>query len=472
MMSLGGKPTIIRLWPLGLAAGLSACSLNPPIFHTNNAQVQAISPVVDSVEPPAASTFGGATLTVNGSGFQANTKVALADGTACLNVHVDGPTTLQCILPPHSSGDTQLVVSTPGATNAAGIGYSFHSDLFTQVNLVAGSYTTFGYVEGTGSTARMMQIGQIASDGTYAYAGMGSLIAANFHLIARIHIQSGQMSTYVGDFLDSGGTGDGPFATAQFLAPYGLTMIGRVLYVADSGGSTLRKLDLNTQMVSTIAGQPQVTGTTNGDGLTQALFTSLGNLANDGKALYVVDGYTIRRYDLTTKLVTTLVGTGVSGMVDGLPPTAQLNSPGGLVYAGGSLYLADYQCIREINPTTGEINAFAGVCSANGSNEPVTDGIGPSARLVEPYGLTTDGTNLYVTDTLAHVVRKITLDIGAVTTIAGNASVGVPGTNDGPISSALLSYPVQIQYDPVQGLLTSSGTDYAVNFTTAIRLIH
>ncbi|MBI5236003.1 MAG: hypothetical protein HY886_07130, partial [Deltaproteobacteria bacterium] len=52
---------------------------------------------------------------------------------------------------------------------------------------------------------------------------------------------------------------------------------------------------------------------------------------------------------------------------------------------------------------TGVVTTLAGTAGSTGS----TDGTGSDARFYNPYGLTTDGTNLYVVDTYNHTIRKI-----------------------------------------------------------------
>ena len=99
--------------------------------------------------------------------------------------------------------------------------FSFQSDLFTQIDFVAGSYTASGYVDGAGHSARMNYVRGVASDGVYLYLAIG--MTGNFgatHHLRRVHIKSGAVETFVGDPADTfGGEDDGPFATSQFDAP-------------------------------------------------------------------------------------------------------------------------------------------------------------------------------------------------------------------------------------------------------------
>jgi len=65
------------------------------------------------------------------------------------------------------------------------------------------------------------------------------------------------------------------------------------------------------------------------------------------------------------------------------------------------------------------VTTLAGTGSSGSAN-----GTGTSASFNNPYGITTDGTNLYVADQSNHLIRKIVISTGAVTTLAGTGSSG------------------------------------------------
>ena len=103
-------------------------------------------------------------------------------------------------------------------------------------------------------------------------------------------------------------------------------------------------------------------------------------------------------------VVTTLAGTGSSGSSNGTGTSASFNNPGGITTDGTNLYVADYNnhLIRKIVISTGAVTTVAGTGSSGSAN-----GTGTSASFNDPYGVTTDGTNLYVTDSGNHLIRKI-----------------------------------------------------------------
>jgi DNA-binding beta-propeller fold protein YncE len=63
----------------------------------------------------------------------------------------------------------------------------------------------------------------------------------------------------------------------------------------------------------------------------------------------------------------------------------------------------DNHTIRKIVIATGAVTTLAGTAGITGT----TDATGADARFNGPHGITTDGTNLYVTDTDNNTIRKI-----------------------------------------------------------------
>jgi hypothetical protein len=195
-----------------------------------------------------------------------------------------------------------------------------------------------------------------------------------------------------------GYTGDGGPATLATLDyPFGVAADGSGnVYIADGGNNAIRKVNANG-IITTIAG----TGTAGYSGdngpATLAQLNDPQELVLDPSGnLYISDAlnYRVRKVD-TNGVITTIAGTGTSGFSGdgGQAVTANISSPTGLVYCGGSVYFSDggnYR-IRQVNPS----GIITNVC---GNGTTISSGNGGPASLagIYPAGLAVDGQgNLY-----------------------------------------------------------------------------
>jgi sugar lactone lactonase YvrE len=205
--------------------------------------------------------------------------------------------------------------------------------------------------------------------------------------------------------------------SASFNSPYDITTDGTNLYVADLTNHRIRKIVIDNGTVTTLAGSSS--GSTDATG-TSASFNGPLGITTDGTNLYVVNyiSHRIRKIVIDNGTVTTLAGSS-SGSTDATGTSASFNGPRGITTDGTNLYVADYSNhrIRKIVIDNGIVTTLAGQ-SDNGS----TDATGTSASFNRPEGITTDGTNLYVADYANNRIRKIVIDNGTVTTLAGSSS--------------------------------------------------
>jgi hypothetical protein len=255
---------------------------------------------------------------------------------------------------------------------------------------------------------------------------------------------AGIVTTLAGTAGANGST-DGIGAAARFSDPREITSDGTNLYVADGNNNTIRKIVISTGQVTTLAGTAGVTGSTDGTG-PSAEFNFPYGITTDGTNLYVSDNdnYTIRKIVISTGVVTTFVGTaGANGSADGTGAAARFNHPYGITTDGTNLYVADTNnsTIRKIVISTGVVTTLAGTAGSSGE----VDGTGSGATFYGPEGITTDGTNLYVVDEDASTIRKVVISSGTVTTVAGTN--GNKGSADGAGAAALFKYPKGITTD-------------------------
>lgn len=297
------------------------------------------------------------------------------------------------------------------------------------VTTLAGS-GSIGSLDGTGASATFNEVYGITNDGTNLYI-------ADTIKIRRIVIATGVVTTLAGNSL---GSEDGTGTAASFNWAFGITTDGTNLYVADSGNNKIRKIEIATGVVTTLAGSGSE-GSADGTG-TAATFNEPRGITIDGVNLYIADSFNnkIRKLNIDTGVVTTLAG-GLRGRADGIGSEASFSTPASLIIDGNSLYVADAgnSLIRKIISDTSTVTTLAG-----GGSEGVADGTGTAARFNSPEGITTDGTNLYLSDTENHKIRKIVIETGVVTTLAGSGSIG---SADGTGTAASFYYPRGITTD-------------------------
>ena len=226
---------------------------------------------------------------------------------------------------------------------------------------------------------------------------------------------------------------DGPWWQAYFSGPWGLCTdpTGTIIYVADSFNHRIRKIDLTSGLVTTIAGSTE--GYADGVG-TAAKFALPRDVCMDSNGnLFVTDNsnHKIRKIDLSTNSVTTFAGS-TQGYTNGSGTNAKFNDPVAIcIDSNNNLYVSEWQGnkIRKITPT-GQVTNLAGSGVAG-----FADGVGTNAKFYAPQGLCVDNqNNIYVSDTVNFRVRKITPS-GTVTTIAGT---GEYGYLDGAVATAML----------------------------------
>jgi sugar lactone lactonase YvrE len=270
------------------------------------------------------------------------------------------------------------------------------------VTTLAGTAGTLGCNDGTGAEARFFFPRGITTDGTNLH-----LADSANNTIRMIVISTGVVTTLAGTSPKSWMGSDETDSSAPFENPNGITTDGTYLYVADSGNHRIQEVVISTGEVSTLAGMKGSMGSDDGHG-TSAQFNWPSGITMDGKNLYVADSNnnTIRKIEVNTGLVTTIAGmAGTPGSRDGMGEMARFDYPWGITSDGTNLYVTDVfnHIIRKIVISTGEVTTFAGAAGRSGNK----DGIKTVARFFYPYGITTDGTNLYVADTSNSTIRKI-----------------------------------------------------------------
>ena len=264
----------------------------------------------------------------------------------------------------------------------------------------------------------------------------GSFTFITGNRIKRLSADLGTVTPVAGS--NGSGSTDGAAAAALFNQPFALTQDSAgIVYIADSGNSTIRRIDLDGT-VSTLAGLAGASGTTDGTGSAARFDSPAGIAIGPDGDLYVADrnSHLIRRVT-AAGVVTTYAGSAGSGYLDGAPLTAKFNNPFGVaVAANGDVLVGDAnnnrirRIVRNGN-VAGPVQTLAG----NGTATPASpDGIGIAAVIARPLGLVVRGNVLTLRDDFG-LLRQIDLTTAAVTTLAGSRSLGA-GYADGTSTTA------------------------------------
>jgi hypothetical protein len=330
--------------------------------------------------------------------------------------------------------------------------------VFNNVTTTAGFAGTPGFTNtSSAGVAQFNQPTGITTDGANLYVA-----DTNNNMIRKIVIASGVVTRLAGSPVAAAGfapSSDNTGDTATFNLPTGITTDGTFLYVADTGNNAIRRVDMITGAVTLIAGSTTAVAEFN-DALngTDARFNQPTGITTDGTNLYVADSgnHTIRKIVILSRSVVTLAGVGKSAgstdSTDGTGATALFNLPARITTDGSNLYVTDFnnRTIRKVTISTGAVSTIAGIAGVTGFADTAT---GVTATFNQPNGITTDGTNLFVTDSFNNTIRKLTPPAVGVTqwtvsTIAG--TVGVLGDGDGTsLLTATFNRPIGITTDGI-----------------------
>lgn len=284
----------------------------------------------------------------------------------------------------------------------------------------------------------------------------------------------------VRDVIGSGALGakDGAFETATFSHPQGIALHddedADILFICDTENHLIRKADLRTRIVTTLAGTGEQARMFNQGGtgtevalnspwdalvihgvlfiamagphqiwamnpdtgetvpfagsgredhidgpLRQAALAQPSGITTDGNVLFIADSEisSIRAASLLPDgNVSTIVGLGLFdyGDVDGAGNEVRLQHPLGVAYLDGKLYVADTynHKIKEIEPVRRTCRTFAGTGEAG-----LRNAARHAAQFHEPGGISVTSAALFIADTNNHAIRRIDLMTKLVSTV-------------------------------------------------------
>lgn len=244
-------------------------------------------------------------------------------------------------------------------------------------------------------------------------AGNMYFVEMQNHVVRMVDAKTGTISTIAGTGM-AGYGGDGPATKAMLRVPHSIALDkSGGLYIADIGNHRIRRVDLKTGVIKTIAGTGERRLPANGARAAGEPILGPRALYIQGQTMWIAlrEGNSIWRLDLGTGRIHHVAGTGEKGFSGdgGNAKAARFNGPKGIVAGPGGLFVVDTenQTIRRLDLKTGKIATVAGDAQKKagfaGDGGPATE-----ARLNRPHGicLGPDGA-IYIGDTLNHRVRRV-----------------------------------------------------------------
>jgi len=288
---------------------------------------------------------------------------------------------------------------------------------------------------------RSKTISVIAGNGTKGYAGDGGPAKAaqlsaphevrfdsknniyvaerDSHVVRYIDMKSGVISTAAGDGL-RGYSGDGgPAKQARLAQPHSIALDkSDNVYICDIVNNRVRRIDPKTGVITTFAGTGTADPTPEEAPLagTPTRGPRSIDIAPDGTMYLILrEGNKVFSIDPSHTRLKHLAGTGELGYTgDGGPainakfgaPGNALNGPKGVTYsADQSLYISDTKnhVIRRIDLRSGIVSTVAGT----GQRGDGSDGNPLACSLARPHGVFIDGRNVYIGDSENHRIRLL-----------------------------------------------------------------
>jgi thiol-disulfide isomerase/thioredoxin len=230
------------------------------------------------------------------------------------------------------------------------------------------------------------------------------------------------------------GLKNGGFSSARFRRPQGIAVAKGALYVADTENHVIRKVDLRSKTVSTIAG----TGKQGVASVLKAGSMHPQNLPARSTALSspwdvafhpeeshlviaLAGSHQLASLDLKAGKIDIIAGTGAESIEDGIGVTNTLAQPSALASILGSLYFLDAESSALRFYFEGYVRTLVG---SGLFDFGMKDGERKSAMLQHPLGLYADVTGVYIADAYNHAIRRYDPQKQALETLVGDGKRG------------------------------------------------
>ncbi|HNG94816.1 MAG TPA: IPT/TIG domain-containing protein, partial [Acidobacteriota bacterium] len=371
-----GIGSVTSLSPsMGMIGIVKAAPVVQP--SANPQKIRKISPTFDRLE-------GGAQVEIKGKNFTPDTVVVIGDAVATDTQIIRGKKIKFTVPLQKAPGVRTLSVWT--SNGIAQMPFQIIPKKLDE--LADGEVTTIaGGIEylGDGDNQRNAILNRpscVATD------SKGNLFITDTysHRIRRIDAQTGIITTIAGTGRQGFSGDGGPALVAQLAYPLGLTVSSQGnVFVLDLGNQRVRRINLNTGIISTVAGNGKV-GFSGDNGPAQSASLSVGGLSSNFQT-----------------------GGGIG------------------VDQAENLFIADIENhrIRRVDAESGIIKTIVGTAKVEFSGD---GGLGTQADVFFPTNVAIDQNgNLFIADSGNNRIRRVDVGTGIITTVAGNGAPGSRG---------------------------------------------
>lgn len=282
----------------------------------------------------------------------------------------------------------------------------------------------------------------------------------NRYIIRKVDATTGLVNTVAGTFGVSGSTGDGGPATAATLyydinTNINVSADGSIYIIEDNFGTChIRKVDGATGIITTVAGG----GTDTSDGVpaTSARISTWAVFTDHLNNLYFESLGRIRKIDVNTGLISNIAGDPDAATYgDGGPASAARISESVEIQFDNdnNIYISSFgNTIRKINVSTGIINTIVGGGTDTANGIPATNA---NISILEDFAVDGGG-NIFLVDYFDDLIRYVDASTGLIQTIAG----GDTCTADSSLPMSSFLEPLKIITNPCTGHIYFSSNRY------------
>jgi sugar lactone lactonase YvrE len=265
----------------------------------------------------------------------------------------------------------------------------------------------------------------------------GTLVVADFggHRVCKV-ARGGRVSVLAGD--GEKGHRDGSAAQARFNGPHNVAVAAGGVLVADTLNHCVRRIDLKSGEVTTVAGSPEKGFAGDGGPARDARLNQAYHVCAIVNGFLVADLGNRRIREVVDGTIKTVAGNGEKGVpTDGSRAAeAPLVDPRAVDYRGdGNLWILERSghALRVVD-REGRIRTVAGTGKAG----PASDGHGLKCTLNGPKCLWVEKSgDVLIADTDNHCVRRYSPKAGTLTTIIGTGERGKGRAGEAPTATAL-----------------------------------